>query len=100
MVIPSFNLDSVIDLKSREFSGMCKELNNISESVIIKTEPDKAYFHVKNDKIGEGHIMIRNSEGMFKEERYRIQLQNMCILEFPLNYLNMFNKAAPLCDKV
>ena len=40
MVIPSFNLDSVIELKSREFSVMCKELSNISESVIVKTEPD------------------------------------------------------------
>jgi len=74
MVIPSFNLDSVIELKSREFAGICKELNAISESVIIKTEPDKAFFHVNSDKVGEGHVQIKNSEGMFKEERYRIQL--------------------------
>lgn len=24
----------------------------------------------------------------------------MTMQEFPLNYLNMFNKAAPLCDKI
>ena len=95
--IPNIEFDSVIKMPSNDFQKICKDLANISDTVIIKSEDNKFVMSVDGD-IGEKEIVIGetlnvafskiNSEAKKVEGKY------------DLKFLLLFIKSSNLCSTI
>lgn len=94
--IPSQNYTNLVVLSSGEFTRICKELNFISENVKIETKPGRILFSVSGD-IGQGSVEMRENQG---PEEVIINSSETVVNFFSLSFLNVFNKASSLTDKI
>lgn len=90
---------SKIDMGSSDFSKICRELHSLSESVSIETKSDYIKFSVDGDS-GKGSVKLEPNEGDSRDNSVAINCSEEVNLSFALRYLNMFNKANTLSDKV
>lgn len=94
--IPETEYSSLITIPSGEFSKICKELQALSESITIKTNPDWVQLQVEG-QAGKGFVKLTSSDGDGrKEDATMIEVEEAVEQQFALNYLNLFNKAAGL----
>ena len=82
-------------MNSFDFTKLCRELHQLSETVSIEASLESVKFSIDGE-VGSGTIQI-NTGG--KGDGTDKQFEKV-ILTFALRYLNMFNKASTLCNYV
>jgi proliferating cell nuclear antigen len=93
--IPNIKFDSVIKLPSNDFQKYCKDLSNISDTIIIKNENNQFILAVDGDA---GAMEIVLSETIIMELN-RISDDDFCG-KFDIKYLLLFIKNSNLCTNV
>jgi proliferating cell nuclear antigen len=86
-------------MSSSEFTRICRELYQLSETVAIETNKGYIRFSVVGEVIG-GTIKIDANETNEKDESTLINVEEPVNLSFALRYLNMFTKASSLSTQV
>jgi proliferating cell nuclear antigen len=90
--IPETNYTSEITMNSLDFTKLCRELHQLSETVTIEASTTHVKFSIDGE-VGSGTIEIKTQEG-------KDSGKDQVCLSFALRYLNMFNKASTLCNHV
>ena len=91
--IPETSYTSEITMNSFDFTKLCKELHQLSETVTIEASLEYVQFSIEGE-VGSGVIKISTNDGSEKAVGDKVTLS------FALRYLNMFNKASSLCNCV
>mmetsp|Transcript_43252 Transcript_43252/g.50087 ORF Transcript_43252/g.50087 Transcript_43252/m.50087 type:complete len:261 (-) Transcript_43252:122-904(-) len=97
--IPDTEYSSICTLSSAEFSRICREMNQIAETINIETSKQYIKFSVAGE-IGEGSTTLRANQSEKKEEQTILEVDEPVSLSFALRYLNLFNKAQSLSAQV
>ena len=86
-------------MSSSEFTRICRELFQLSETVSIETNKNFVKFSVTGENIG-GSVKLEANDLSTKDEQISIKVDEPVNLAFALRYLNMFTKASSLSDQV
>ena len=97
--IPETTYSSRIVMPTADFSNICRQLHQLSESVTIKTTHKSIVFSVNGD-IGSGSLERKDSPSDKVGEQTIIDVDEPVTNMFSLSILNYFNKAASLSDQV
>ncbi|KAF8469570.1 proliferating cell nuclear antigen [Kalaharituber pfeilii] len=98
--IPDTEYAASITLPSAEFQRICRDLNQLSESVSIEATKDGVKFSCSGD-IGNGSVTLRPHQNIEKPElSTKIDLTEPVALTFSLKYLVNFCKASSLSSSV
>jgi len=92
--IPETTYTSEISMNSFDFTKLCRELHQLSETVTIEASIKYVKFSIDGE-VGSGVIEIQTNS-----DAGRGAEQTAVSLSFALRYLNMFNKASTLCNYV
>lgn len=93
--IPSIDFDSVIKMPSNDFQKYCKDLSNISDTVIIKNQNNEFTMSVDGDA-GSTEIVLGETVSV---EFNKISNDDF-IGKFDIKYLLLFIKNSNLCTNV
>ncbi|KAL1970580.1 hypothetical protein VTN77DRAFT_4224 [Rasamsonia byssochlamydoides] len=100
LAIPETEYSATVEMPSAEFQRICRDLNALSESVVIEATKDGIKFSCQGD-IGSGSVTVRQHTNVEKpEQNVSIQLSEPVALTFSLKYLVNFCKATSLSSKV
>jgi proliferating cell nuclear antigen len=95
--IPDQEYSAVIHMKSDEFSRVCRELSQISDTLLIDVNKQRVKFSVGGD-MGEGSISLKHREtGKFST---CITANEDVRCSYAMRYLNLFNKASGITEEV
>jgi len=97
--IPETSYSSRIIMPTSDFSNICKQLHQLSESVTIKTTQKSIVFSVQGD-IGSGSLERCTNMSDNVNQKTVIDVDEEVTNMFSLSILNYFNKAASLSDQV
>lgn len=97
--IPETTYSSRVVMSTADFSNICKQLHQLSESVTIKTTSKSIQFSVNGD-IGSGTLERKDNPTDKISEQTIIDVDEEVTNMFSLSILNYFNKAAGLSDQV
>ncbi|KAB8276642.1 Mysoin-binding motif of peroxisomes-domain-containing protein [Aspergillus minisclerotigenes] len=100
LAIPETEYAATVEMPSAEFQRICRDLNALSESVVIEATKEGVKFSCQGD-IGSGSVTIRQHTNVDKpEQNVSIALSEPVALTFSLKYLVNFCKATTLSSKV
>lgn len=100
LAIPETDYAATVEMPATEFQRICRDLNALSESVIIEASKDGVKFSCQGD-IGSGAVTLRQHTSVEKPEQdVTIDLSEPVSLTFSLKYLVNFCKATSLSTKV
>lgn len=94
--IPDHDYSAVINLKSDEFSRICRELSQISDTLTVDVNKNKVTFRVGGD-LGDGEITLKHRET--GKNPTVIEAQEPVLCSYAMRYLNLFNKSSVLSDE-
>jgi len=98
--IPETEYSASITLPAAEFQRICRDLNQLSESVAIEATKEGVKFACSGD-IGNGSVTLRSHQNIEKPElSTKIDLTEPVALTFSLKYLVNFCKASSLSPTV
>lgn len=95
--VPEATYDVNVRLSSSEFQRICRDLQNISESVTISAIKDCLKFSAEGE-IANGSIMVQS--GAVGDSSTQINMVQPASLGLSLKFLNMFTKATSLSEHV
>ena len=98
--IPETQYGSEITMSSNEFTRICRELYQLSETVSIETNKQFIKFSVTGDVVGGSVKLDTNEVSGSKDDHITIKVDESVNLAFALRYLNMFTKASSLSEQV
>lgn len=93
--IPDINFDSVIKMPSNDFQKYCKDLSNISDTVIIKNEKNEFSMSVEGTS-GSTDIVLGETVSV----EFNKLSDDDFYGEFDIKYLLLFIKNSNLCTNV
>ncbi|KAF3394540.1 Proliferating cell nuclear antigen [Penicillium rolfsii] len=100
LAIPETEYAATVEMPSMEFQRICKDLNALSESVVIEASKEGVKFSCSGD-IGNGSVTIRQHTNVEKpDQNVTIDLSEPVALTFSLKYLVNFCKASNLSGTV
>ncbi|KAF9247426.1 hypothetical protein DTO006G1_3406 [Penicillium roqueforti] len=100
LAIPETEYSASVEMPSAEFQRICRDLNAMSESVVIEASKEGVKFSCQGD-IGNGSVTIRQHTNVDKpEQNVVINLSEPVALTFSLKYLVNFCKASNLSSSV
>ncbi|KAE8349764.1 Mysoin-binding motif of peroxisomes-domain-containing protein [Aspergillus coremiiformis] len=100
LAIPETEYAATVEMPSAEFQRICRDLNALSESVVIEATKEGVKFSCQGD-IGSGSVTIRQHTSVDKpEQNVTIALSEPVALTFSVKYLVNFCKATSLSSKV
>ncbi|KAL2868812.1 Mysoin-binding motif of peroxisomes-domain-containing protein [Aspergillus lucknowensis] len=100
LAIPETEYSATVEMPSGEFQRICRDLNALSESVVIEATKEGVKFSCQGD-IGSGSVTIRQHTSVDKpDQNVSIVLSEPVALTFSLKYLVNFCKATNLSNKV
>ncbi|KAJ6080356.1 hypothetical protein N7467_010109 [Penicillium canescens] len=100
LAIPETEYAATVEMPSAEFQRICRDLNALSESVVIEASKEGVKFSCQGD-IGNGSVTIRQHTNVDKpEQNVAISLSEPVALTFSLKYLVNFCKASNLSSSV
>ena len=94
--IPETTYTSEISMNSFDFTKLCRELHQLSETVTIEASLQYVKFSIDGE-VGSGTIEIQTNDNAAAKSEGKFDKVS---LSFALRYLNMFNKASTLCNYV
>jgi len=97
--IPETTYTSEISMNSFDFTKLCRELHQLSETVTIEASLSYVKFSIDGE-VGSGTIEIQTNDNPAAREAESNPKFDKVSLSFALRYLNMFNKASTLCNYV
>ncbi|CAG5094155.1 Oidioi.mRNA.OKI2018_I69.XSR.g13298.t1.cds [Oikopleura dioica] len=98
--IPEQEYSCTIKMPSKEFQGICRDLQNIGENVRLTVVKGGVDFSAQGD-IGHAKIHLTESATVDDEmDAITVDIQEPVNLNFALRYLNFFTKATPLSRQV
>lgn len=98
--IPDTTFNVVIKMPSAKFQRICRDLNQISDAIIISCTKSGVRFSAEGD-LGSGSVRLSQSTNLDKpEDDVTISMQEAISLSFASKYLVHFSKATPLCNQV
>lgn len=97
--VPDASYDVNVRLSSSEFQRICRDLQNISESVTISAIKDCLKFAAQGE-IANGSILVRQNASVDDKITTQINMVQPASLGLSLKFLNMFTKATSLSDHV
>ncbi|OMJ79759.1 hypothetical protein SteCoe_20145 [Stentor coeruleus] len=95
--IPDHEYTAVIHIKSDEFTRICRELSQISDTLTIDINKEKVTFRVGGD-LGDGEITLKHRET--GKNPTIIEAHEPVACSYAMRYLNLFNKASVLSDEI
>ncbi|KAJ5142658.1 uncharacterized protein N7515_001445 [Penicillium bovifimosum] len=96
LAIPETEYAATVKMPSGEFQRICRDLNQLSESVVIEASKEGVKFSCQGD-IGNGSVTIRQHTNVENPEKnVTIDLSEPVALTFSLKYLVNFCKASNL----
>ena len=98
--IPETQYGSEITMSSSEFTRICRELYQLSETVSIETNKQFVKFSVTGEVVGGSVKLDANEVSGTKDDYITIKVDESVNLSFALRYLNMFTKASSLSEQV
>ncbi|KAJ5964145.1 uncharacterized protein N7479_004021 [Penicillium vulpinum] len=100
LAIPETEYAATVEMPSAEFQRICRDLNALSESVVIEASKEGVKFSCQGD-IGNGSVTIRQHTNVDKpDQNVVINLSEPVALTFSLKYLVNFCKASNLSSSV
>ncbi|PYH96382.1 proliferating cell nuclear antigen [Aspergillus ellipticus CBS 707.79] len=100
LAIPETEYAATVEMPSAEFQRICRDLNALSESVVIEATKEGVKFSCQGD-IGSGSVTIRSHTNVENPaQNVSIDLTEPVALTFSLKYLVNFCKATSLSTKV
>ncbi|KAF4216488.1 hypothetical protein CNMCM8980_006686 [Aspergillus fumigatiaffinis] len=100
LAIPETEYAATVEMPSAEFQRICRDLNALSESVVIEATKEGVKFSCQGD-IGSGSVTIRQHTSVDKpDQNVSIALSEPVALTFSLKYLVNFCKATSLSSQV
>merc|ERR1719494_115912 len=99
--IPDQDYDAIVKLPSNELQRICRDLSQLSDSILISCTKDGIKFSTSADNTS-GNITLRQTSSVddSEESKVEVQLNDPITLTFALRYLNLFAKATPLSKTV
>ncbi|OZJ05564.1 Proliferating cell nuclear antigen [Bifiguratus adelaidae] len=98
--IPDTQYDAVVSMSSGEFQRICRDLSQISDSIVIDVTKEGIKFSASGE-VGNGSVTLKQSGSVDREdEATTIELQQAVSLTFSLKYFQYFTKATPLSSRV
>jgi proliferating cell nuclear antigen len=97
--IPEQDYSAEIKMSSSEFSRICRELTQVTDTLNLSVDKETVKFAVSGD-IGAGSITMRANSSDKAEERLNLTVVDPVAMAFALRYLNLFNKASSLSEEV
>jgi len=97
--VPDASYDVNVRLSSSEFQRICRDLQNISESVTISAIKDCLKFAAQGE-IANGSVLVRQNASVDDKIATQINMVQPASLGLSLKFLNMFTKATSLSDHV
>lgn len=97
--IPDQEYSAVVTMSAGEFTRICRELTQITDTLNINVDKNNIKFAVNGD-IGGGSITLKRNDTEKAEERTSLEVSEPVSMAFALRYLNLFNKASSLGDTV
>jgi len=94
-MIPENQYDSHLTMSSGEFARICREMSQITETILIETNKSHVKFSVEGD-IGEGSILLKPINRENNPSNLKLIVNNPLSQRFALRFLNLFNKAMGL----
>jgi len=82
-------------MSSAEFTRICREMAQLSETINIETTKEAISFSVNGD-IGSGSVKLKGNQSEKIDEATKLEVDEPVNLSFALRYLNLFNKSASL----
>jgi len=98
--IPETEYKASVTFSSAEFSRICRELNQISDTVTIDVTKESVHFGVVSQEVGKGSVTLRANDSEKPEDQVLLEVEDPVSLGFALRYLNLFNKSAALSSTV
>lgn len=100
LAVPDSSYDVNVRMTSTEFQRICRDLQNISESVTISAIKDCLKFSSEGE-IANGSIVVRQNSAVDNEKvSTQINMVQPASLGLSLKFLNMFAKATSLSEHV
>ncbi|CAG7976231.1 unnamed protein product [Penicillium olsonii] len=100
LAIPETEYAATVEMPSAEFQRICRDLNQLSESVVIEANKEGVKFSCSGD-IGNGSVTIRQHTNVDKpEQNVTVNISEPVALTFSLKYLVNFCKASNLSSSV
>ena len=99
MGIPEQEYSAEVKMSSSEFSRICRELTQVSDTLNLAVDKETVKFSISGD-IGGGSITMRANPSDKADERLILSVQEPVAMAFALRYLNLFNKASSLSDEI
>ncbi|CAG9329218.1 unnamed protein product [Blepharisma stoltei] len=94
--IPEQEYPCVITLPSAEFTRICRDMSQMTETLAIEVTKQSVHFKVGGD-IGEGKISLKpKNDG---KNKVHLEVNENVSCSYALRYLNLFNKGASLGDE-
>ena len=96
--IPHAEFNTVINLPSTDFQKICRDMNNLAESVEIKNIGNQLILSCKGDFCNQETIIVDNDTGVntINNKKNNEIVQGV----FNLKYLVLFTKCTNLCSNV
>lgn len=95
--IPEQEYTAVVHMRSDEFARICRELSQISDTLMVDVNKTRVKFSVGGD-LGEGEITLKHRETGKNPTCIAAEAEAVC--SYAMRYLNLFNKAATLTEEV
>lgn len=76
MAIPEIDYDCIFTMNKTNFQGVCKDLKQFGEVVVLKVEGDKVFFSTKDEiecKIEVDNVEMENEENVTIEKKYDLK---------------------------
>ncbi|KAJ5338674.1 hypothetical protein N7452_005402 [Penicillium brevicompactum] len=100
LAIPETEYAATVEMPSAEFQRICRDLNQLSESVVIEANKEGVKFSCNGD-IGNGSVTIRQHTNVDKpDQNVTVNISEPVALTFSLKYLVNFCKASNLSSSV
>ena len=96
--VPPASFTSVITMPANDFQKICRDMNNLADSIEIKSIENQLLFSCKGDFASQETIMGETNSGMnfIKKQQSNDIVQGV----FALKHLVLFTKCTNLCNSI
>jgi proliferating cell nuclear antigen len=101
LAVPDASYDVNVRMSAAEFQRICRDLQNISESVTISAIKDCLKFSAEGE-IANGSVLVRQNSSVDADSKMATQINMIqpASLGLSLKFLNMFTRATSLSEHV
>lgn len=96
ITIPDVEFDSIITMPSGYFQRICRDMLNIADTMVIRSEGSQLHLECNGDFARQSTVIGEADAGMSVSSKTAKRIEG----RFSLKYLSLFCKAANLCNTI